>query len=135
MPRFLSPEWVEAFNQAASHIELAEPGPDAAIAARSGTFAVCQMVLGGPDGDVAVTLQVTGGQVVMTPGPSETAEVTVTVTWDDAVAMARGTAGVIDALTAGRIRVRGDLGVLLAGQSMLAGLQEHLGPLNKRTSW
>lgn len=135
MPRFLSPEWVEAFNQAARHVELAEPGPGVAIAARAGTFAVCQTVLGGPEGDVAVTLQVTGGQVVMTPGPSDTAEVTVTVAWDDAVAMARGTLGVIDALTAGRIRVRGDLGVLLAGQSVLAGLQEHLGPLNERTSW
>ncbi len=135
MPRFLSPEWVDVFNEVTSHVEVPDPAPDAALAVRHGTFAVCQIVTGGPDGDLATTLHVEDGRVTMTPGASGSADVTVSLGWDDAVAMASGTLGAVDALAAGRIRVRGDLGVLMASQELLGTLQRALGGLNATTTY
>jgi hypothetical protein len=134
VPRFLSPDWVDAFNAAAATVTVPEPGADAPLAAADGTFAVCQVVRGGPDGDVAVTVHVADGRVWMTPGADDAAQVTVALQWDDAVAMAQGTLAVADALTAGRIRVRGDLGVLVAGQAALAAVQPALASLHAATT-
>jgi hypothetical protein len=133
VPRFLSPDWVDAFNAAAATVTVPEPGADAPLAAADGTFAVCQVVRGGPDGDIAVTVHVAEGRVWMTPGADD-AQVTVALQWDDAVAMAQGTLAVADALTAGRIRVRGDLGVLVAGQAALAAVQPALASLHAVTT-
>jgi hypothetical protein len=124
---------VDAFNAAAATVTVPEPGADAPLAAADGTFAVCQVVRGGPDGDIAVTVHVAEGRVWMTPGADD-AQVTVALQWDDAVAMAQGTLAVADALTAGRIRVRGDLGVLVAGQAALAAVQPALASLHAVTT-
>jgi putative sterol carrier protein len=45
----------------------------------------------------------------------------------DALAMARGELEPADALADGRVRVRGDLAVLVAGQAVLAAAAERLG--------
>jgi putative sterol carrier protein len=45
--------------------------------------------------------------------------VTILISYDDAVAMSKGELAVAEALNAGRIRVRGDLSVLVAAQQML----------------
>lgn len=135
MPRFLSPEWVDAFNTAVRQVEVPEPGPDAALATSDGTFSVCQIVTGGPAGDTATTLHVEGGRVTMTSGASSAAQVTVSMTWDDAVAMANGTLSAVDALSAGRIRVRGDFGVVMASQEILGALAPRIAELNQETTY
>jgi hypothetical protein len=135
VPAFLSPAWVDAFNEASAGAEPPRPGPDAALAAQSGRFSVCQTVTGGPTGDVSTTLVVDGPTVRMQLGPTDQADVSVRLGWDDAVAMATGTLSVVDALAGGRIRVRGDLGVLVAGQTVLAALQERLQPLHDATTY
>ncbi len=135
MPAFLSPEWVAAFNEAVSGAKVPEPGPDAALAARSGRFTVCQTVTGGPAGDVSTTLVVDGSRVAMQLGTNGQADVAVRLAWDDAVSLSRGTLSPTDALADGLIKVRGDLGVLVAGQAVLAALQEHLAPLHGDTTY
>jgi hypothetical protein len=135
VPRFLSPEWVEAFNEAVATAEPPPPTESAPLAARDGTYRVCQIVRGGPEGEVATTLEVTPDGVRLRRGADETATVTVVVGWEDAVALASGNLSVSEALTAGRIRVRGDLGVLAAGQATLAGLQTRLVALSAATTF
>lgn len=135
MPTFLSPEWVEAFNAAVAGTPVPPPADDAALAARDGTFTVCQLVHGGPQGDVATTLEVSPEGVRMRPGADDAASVTVAIDWDDAVALASGALSASDALAAGRIRVRGDLGVLVAGQAVLAALHPHLAELTAATTY
>ncbi len=44
---------------------------------------------------------------------------TILISYDDAVAMSKGELAVAEALNAGRIRVRGDLSVLVAAQKIL----------------
>jgi putative sterol carrier protein len=129
--RFLSPSWAEEFNAALEGAQLPGPGPEAGLAAADGTFTMVQEVRGAPDGDVRVTLRVADGALRLQldsltgegtdGGGAEDAdpEVTIVISYDDAVAMSKGELAPAEALNAGRIRVRGDLSVLVAAQQML----------------
>lgn len=135
MPRFFSPEWVAAFNDAVAEVAVPAPVDGAALAARNGSFTVTQVVRGGPAGDVATTLVVSSDRVELRSGADEDATVTVVIGWDDAVALSSGRLSATAALAAGRIRVRGDLGVLVAGRAVLAALAPHLADLHASTTY
>ncbi len=135
MTRFLSPDWVEAFNAALADVELSPPGPEAGLAVRDGRFSMGQVVTGGPDGEVHTTFRVEDRRVTMTAGESDDAEVTIRLTWDDAVAMAGGALAPGEAIAAGRVRVRGDLAVLAEAQTVLGVVQPHLQELRDRTEY
>jgi hypothetical protein len=131
--QFLSSSWAEAFNTALEGAVIPGPDADAGLAAVDGTFAVVQEVRGGPEGDVRVILQVADGSLrlqVQHPGEGDggggpgladdpSPEVTVAISYLDAVAMSKGDLTAAEALNSGRIRVRGDLSVLVAAQQML----------------
>jgi len=133
--RFLSPEWVVAFNEAVAGVEVAPPGDDAGLATRDGSFSMGQVVTGGPGGEARTTLRVGGGRVAMEEGEAGDADVTVRVAWVDAVALAAGDLVPGEAIAAGRVRVRGDLSVLAEARSVLLALQLHLDELRKRTEY
>jgi hypothetical protein len=147
VPRFLTPEWVDAFNRAMADVRLPPAADDAGLVARSGRFAVAEQVDGGPDGPVLLLLRVEAGRVELSlaasgPDPAVDAgegsvrpDVTIVVAYDDAAAMAKGELTPADALTAGRIRVRGDLSVLAAGQQVLAEARRHTGSLAAETTY
>ncbi len=137
MPRFLSPDWVAAFNDALADLELPPPGPADGLATQGGSFSMAQIVTGGPEGERTTVLRVTAGAVSMALAADWTepeADVTVRLAWEDAVALATGLLSPVEALTAGRIRVRGDLSVLAAGQAALAAAQPLLRGLQAETT-
>jgi hypothetical protein len=133
--RFLSPEWVEAFNEALADVAVAPPGPEAGLAVRDGRFSMCQVVTGGPDGDVQTTLRVQEGRVTMTGGDCGEAAVTIRLTWEDAVAMVAGELAPGEAIAAGRVRVRGDLSVLAEAQAVLGAVAPHLHKVRDLTEY
>jgi hypothetical protein len=137
--RFLSPEWVDAFNRAVQDVELPPPGPAAGLATRDGAFTMGQVVTGGPEGEVRTTLRVQAGRLSMTwgdeAGSGTDPDVTVRLAWDDAVAMAAGELAPDEAIAAGRVRVRGDLSVLAEARGVLVGVQPVLGGLRDRTEY
>ena len=133
MPRFLSPDWVEAFNVAVAEVDVAPPGDDAPLATRDGRYAMGQIVTGGPEGDVETTLRVRDGTLTMAVGIDGDADVTIRLAWDDAVAMAAGELAATDAIAAGRVRVRGDLSVLAQAQATLAAVSSQLEALRTAT--
>jgi SCP-2 sterol transfer family len=141
--RFLSPQWVDAFNEALSDVTVAPPGPDAGLAVRDGRFSMGQVVTGGPDGDVQATLRVVEGRVTMTStdaadgadGDGAEPAVTIRLSWDDAVSMAAGALAPAEAIAAGRVRVRGDLSVLAEAQAVLGAVQPHLQKLRDLTEY
>jgi putative sterol carrier protein len=142
VPRFLTEDWVEAFNEALAGVLLPAPGPDTGLAAADGRFTVAQEVRGGPDGDVRLVLRAGDGTLVLEIGPLEPAdgpgpdaEVTIALDYADAVALARGGLSPAEALNAGRIRVRGDLSVLAAGQELLRAAREHTRVLDAGTTY
>ena len=139
MPRFLTPDWAEAFNAALDGVVLPGPGPDAGLAAADGKFTVAQEVRGTPDGDVRLVLRASDGTLVLDVGPlgeaGEAAEVTIALEYEDAAALAQGRLSPAEALNAGRIRVRGDLSVLTAGQDLLQAAREHTRAIDADTTY
>jgi hypothetical protein len=141
MPRYLSPEWVQAFNDAVSTLDLSEAISSAgagSLTASHGTFAVAQVVTEAPITDVPdasahslrAVLRVDGGRISFTIDPDNTiaADVTIVLDYADALAIALGELDPADALAAGRVRVRGELAVLVAGQVVLAAAAAAAGP-------
>jgi hypothetical protein len=146
MARYLSPEWVQSFDDALSALDLSDVVAAAgarSLAAADGTFSVVQVVTGvppvagrfGPDDeapaatDVRVVLTVADGRAHLALDPSGDVPGTATIVlgYADAAAMARGELDPADALAAGRVRVRGDLAALVAGQDVLAAAATRLG--------
>lgn len=145
MARFLSAEWVAATNRALEGADeaIAATG-STSLAAAGGRFRVSQLVALGPDsgdGSVRTTLVVEGGRVWLEldeqPGdqPEPPPDVEVILSYDDAAALARGDLRPADALRTGRIRVRGDLSVLMAGQAILQAAADRLGGRHDDTTY
>jgi hypothetical protein len=137
MARYLSPEWVESFDAALRALDLhavVEAAGAGSLAAADGTFSVVQVVTGVPDdgggGEVRVVLAVAGGRANLTLDPSgqHVGTATIVLGYPDALAMARGELDPADALAAGRVRVRGDLAALVAGQDVLVAAAAQIGP-------
>ena len=130
MPPYLSPAWVQAFNTALAGLDLTDAIAEAgagSLTAAQGTFSVAQVVTDAPampgasGGIVRTVLTVDDGRIMLTADPGEalSTNVTIVVAYVDALAIARGELDPADALAAGRVRVRGELAVLVAGQSVL----------------
>lgn len=141
VPRFLTSEWVEAFNRALADVVLPAADEDAGSAARSGRFTVAQRVEGAPQGEVTLLLSVEDGRIRLSlrPEPDEAdggrADVSIVLGYADAVALSRGDLSPAEALTEGRVRVRGDLAVLMAGQQALAEARRHTASLAADTTY
>lgn len=105
MPRFLSPEWLEHQRSLAS-----------ALPVRPGATARLQVVVtGGPDGDVVYTQVIEDGQLVASSlGADGSADVTLTQSYPDAVAIAKGELDANAAFMQGRVKVVGNMGALMA---------------------
>ena len=138
MPRYLSADWVVAFNDALAELDLSDAVAEAgrsSLTASAGTFAVAQVVNDAPASvglsPIRTVLSVDDGRLslVSDPGASLPVNVTVVLGYDDALSMAQGALAPADALAAGRVRVRGELAVLVAGLAVLAAATAALGPL------
>ncbi len=145
MPRFLTSAWVDAFNQAVANVTLPTPGADAGLVPQSGSFIVAQEVRGAADGDVTLLLRFDDGKLklALASGADENGDmgtelepnVTIALSYDDAADMAKGELSPAEALSAGRIRVRGDLAVLIAGHELMAEARRHTGSLAAETTY
>jgi hypothetical protein len=135
MARFLSPSWVAEQNAALADAAPAHLEDEAGPTLAEGPVTVIQEVTGGPDGDVRLVMTVDvgairlgldsagdldgeGGEGSGRP-PSSRPDVTITLSYGDAASLSKGEISPADALNAGRVRVRGDLSVLVATQNLL----------------
>jgi hypothetical protein len=138
--RYLSPEWVQAFDASLGALDLSDAIAAAAsgsLAAADGAFSVAQLVSGVPadvagGAEVRVVLSVADGHAHLTlvaedVGSEAPATATIALEYADALALALGRLDPADALAAGRVRVRGDLAALVAGQEVLGAAAGLLG--------
>lgn len=78
------------------------------------TARVLVLVTGGPDGAAAAHRSYEAGRLTARgPGPLEDPDVTLTLGWDDAQAVARAELDPDVAFMQGRLKVVGDMGVVL----------------------
>jgi hypothetical protein len=130
---------VQAFDAALGALDLTDAVTAAgqgSLAAADGVFSVAQLVQGVPadlglGAEVRVVLSIAQGRAHLAlddggaPGTEATA--TIALGYADALALALGRLDPADALSHGRVRVRGDLAALVAGQEVLAVAASRLG--------
>ena len=130
--KYLGPEWMAAAGRALA--------ADPALAAALGEvrLTIEQHVTDGPDGDVAWHLAVAGGRVTLTPGPEPAtapADLRFTTDYATAAAVAAGELAAQRAFVEGRLRVGGDLSLLLAHHRALAAVDDALAPVRAETTY
>ena len=116
MVRFLSPEWIAALAAAAD--EATVPG---------GVSLTVQQVVtadGEGEGDVRYHLVLAEGRLQVHPGAAETADVTLVQTREVAAALNRGQLNAQQALEAGRLKLRGDIGHLAREGRALSAMED-----------
>jgi putative sterol carrier protein len=114
MVRFLSPEWIAALDAAAR--EATVPAGVRLI--------IQQVVTDGGDADVRYHLVVDGGRLEVRPGEAESADVTLVQTREVAAALSRGDLNAQQALEAGRLKLRGDIGHLAREGRALSAMED-----------
>ncbi len=156
MARFLSDQWVDDFNAAVAGVVLPGAGDGAGLAVADGPVTVAQEIHGGPEGDVRLLLHIEQGTVRLersdwdagertrrhagdraqaTDADDRTPDATMVLSYEDAAAMSVGDLSPADALNRGRIRVRGDLTVLVEAQHLLAAARTSTGELAASTTY
>lgn len=127
--RYLSQEWLAAAAEAIAH--------DAAlqVATEDLNLTLEQTVADGPEGTVCWHLVLRHGYAALVMGPTSTADLRFTTTWDTAQAIARGDLAAPDAFMDGRLRVGGDLTLLVRYHRKLAAVDDVLATLRAKTTW
>jgi hypothetical protein len=133
--RFLSPEWVAAFNEAVAGVDIPAPSAGDALTVGDGQFATSVIASDGSGAPTAVTVDVSGGRISLTTGTDPGATATLRVRWGDAIAFLDGTWAPTPALAGARAQVRGDLSVLKATGVVLGAVRPHLGHLRAGTDY
>lgn len=129
MTRYLTPAWFEEVNRMARTSEALR---QATTGAR---VTLQQVVVDAPGGVVRHWLRVDDGVVEAGLGDAADAHATVTTDYETAVAVHTGRLGADDAILAGRVRVRGDVRVLVEQADALRGVSDALDGVRARTSY
>ncbi|MDP9401986.1 MAG: SCP2 sterol-binding domain-containing protein [Actinomycetota bacterium] len=133
MARYLSQAWFDEVNEAArssSSLQQATAGA---------RLTLQQVVTGGREGDLRYWVRVEDGSVQVALGDAQAArlapDATVIQSYETAAAVSRGELSTEDAFLDGRIRLHGDIAVLLRHQSVLNSLGEAFAEVRRRTEY
>jgi hypothetical protein len=129
MPRYLSPQWLDAAQRAI----------DANTSVREATahadFVVQHVVTGGSGGDVTYHVLAGDGRVRICLGEAPDPTVVFTEDYSTAAAIGRGELSAQAAFMAGRIRVHGDLRRLVQQSGAFDEIEDALAGLRSETSY
>jgi putative sterol carrier protein len=129
MPRYLSPEWLDAAQRAV------DAGTSLREAAAGEDFVVQHVVTGGSEGDVTYHVLAGKGGIRVCPGQAPDPTVVFTEDYATAAAIGRGELSAQAAFMAGRIRVHGDLGRLVEQSGAFDEIEDALAGLRSKTSY
>ena len=127
MVRFLSPEWIAALDAAAR--EATVP---------AGVQLTIQQVVtdgGGDGGEVSYHLVLEDGRLQVRPGEAGKADVTLVQSREVAAALSRGELNAQQALEAGRLKLRGDIGHLAREGKALGAMEDVFAAVRAVTSY
>ena len=129
MARFLSAEWLDQVA-AAAHGDQKLQAATAGVA-----LTVRQVVTGGPDGEVAWHVRLGDGTVQIGSGRVPDAEVVITQSHETATAVSRGRLSPAQAFASGRLKLSGQVGLLVRHQDAFAQLGITLATVRDATTF
>ena len=110
--KFLSDEWAQALKTGMN--------ADAAFkAAAAGKTATIQQVIGDGDDQTHYWIRVADGGIDMGLGDAEGPDATITESYETAVGLAKGELSPVTAFMTGKVKVAGNMGMLLGLQNVL----------------
>jgi putative sterol carrier protein len=112
---FLSSEWARALTSALN----ADEGFRSAIVNQSATI---QQVITRDGDDTQYWIKIAGGAIDMGIGATEAPDATITQGYDTAVKLANGELSAVTAFMSGKIKIGGNMGLLLGLQSAFSQL-------------
>ncbi|MEW6477530.1 MAG: SCP2 sterol-binding domain-containing protein [Actinomycetota bacterium] len=127
MARFLSAEWIAALDEAAR-----------AAAVPAGVRLTIQQVVtdGDPEGgEVRYHLVLDDGRLRVHPGEAPAADVTLVQSREVAAALSRGELNAQQALEAGRLKLRGDIGHLARQGKALTAMEDAFAAVRAETTY
>ncbi len=113
--KFLSDEWAQALKAELNQSE------DFRIAA-AGHQATIQQVITGGEGDAHYWITIGDGQIDLGVGDIEGEDATITQSYGSAAALARGELSPVTAFMTGKLKIAGNMGMILGLQGALAQL-------------
>ena len=113
--KFLSDEWALALKA-----ELNQN--DAFRQAAAGQKATIQQVITGGDGDTHYWITIGDGLIDLGVGDVEGEDATITQSYDSAAALAKGDLSPVTAFMTGKLKIAGNMGLILGLQGALAQL-------------
>lgn len=130
MAVYLSDAWFDELTLAlAAAAPLSSPGGDDV------TLALQQVVIDTPEGDLSYWLALDDAKLNVGRGRLVDPDITITETYDTAVAVVRGELSTEAAFLAGRVRVGGDLRALTMHQSRLQQVAAAVAGVRDRTTY
>ena len=128
--RYLSPEWFDA----AGHALAADTALTEALAGISLTIE--QVVDASPDGTAGSWhLAIDDGRVTLVEGPASTPDLRFTTSYETATQIASGALPAQRAFVEGRLRVGGDLALLITHQRAVSAVDDALASVRARTTY
>jgi putative sterol carrier protein len=112
---FLSEEWAEALKAALN-------GDEAFRSAASASAARIQQVITRDAGETRYWIVIADGAIDMGIGDLDTVDATITESYESAVALAKGELNAVTAFMTGKIKIAGNMAMLLGLQAALSRL-------------
>lgn len=113
--KFLSEEWAEALKTALNEDE-------AFRTAAASSSARIQQVITQDGGETRYWIVIADGTIDMGIGDLDTVDATITESYDSAVALSKGELNAVTAFMTGKIRIAGNMGMLMGLQAALSRL-------------
>jgi putative sterol carrier protein len=122
--KYLSPEWIDAYNSAMA-------ADDSVRQALKGKSAVIQMVVvDSPDGDIRYWLRIGDGTASVGLGDADSAEVTISQSYETSAKVNKGELDGAKAFTQGKVKITGKMLKMMQLRSPLAEVQKVLATID-----
>src|ERR1700730_5816707 len=122
--KYLSPEWIDAYNAAGAE-------DDAVRKALKGKSAVIQMVVAdGPAGEVRYSLRIGDGTAAASLGDAGDAEVTIRQSYETSAQVNKGELDGAKAFTQGKVKITGKMMKMMQLRGPLAEVQKALNTID-----
>jgi putative sterol carrier protein len=113
--KFLSEPWAEALKAELN-------GSEEFRRAAAGQKATIQQVITNTDGQTHYWISIVDGQIDLGVGDVDAPDATITQSYDSAAALAKGELSAVTAFMTGRLKIAGNMGMILGLQGALAQL-------------